>query len=183
MNSNEYERKKMLTADEHGSLMLQLSSLTTRFPITQINYYFDDIYFTLHNRSETLRIRQIEKNLTLEHKYNKRYIDGIRVCDELKKTVDWLPQQIVIKNTKYFYIGNMTTERMNFIFDNATFSLDKSMYLGVIDYELEVEADSREQMINQIDLGISFEQIPYGKYTRFMNRFMEMRSEFDNVCF
>jgi len=109
--------------------------------IMQINYYYDTSDFMLFNSRATLRVRQIESMLKLQYKYNKNYSGDIRISEEYSEKISELPKTITVNGVETQNIGFMLTERINFSLENCIISLDKNHYLGVVDFEIEVESE------------------------------------------
>lgn len=175
MNNLEYEHKQLITLDEYNNLKQKLNELYASEEFIQINYYYDDRDFSSFHKGETVRVRQKADKLTLERKYNKRYVPGgERICDESSKTIESLPSKVTIDNNVYSYLGELVTIRKNYIVDESTVSLDISYYLGVIDYELEVESDKKAILPKIISESIVFDNHHDGKYTRFIKVLQEM---------
>ena len=171
----EKELKIMLTADDYDRVeSLLLSRYKTMQSFIQINYYYDSDDFTNIHSGNTLRIRQID-NLSLEYKCRKISKDGIRESLEYRKEILHLPKEILLSeafalndNTVYTYLGQLTTQRTNFVRDNSIISLDKNLYLGIADYELEIESESVDEIRRvekSLDLGLPTNAA--GKYSRF----------------
>jgi len=146
MIEKEYERKSLIDCEKYNLL---LNNFTEKFPredIFQINYYYDTPDFSLLNSGETLRARQIENVLKLQYKYNKTRIDNIRISDEYSEKINELSKIITVNGIETYNIGFMVTERHNFNLENCIVSLDKNYYLGIVDYEIEVETETESDL-------------------------------------
>lgn len=128
--------------DEYLLLLERLRSLAEEMSTIHINYYYDDMNWTLFNNDETLRIRQRDDQLSLEYKFGKHEFEDIRICNELKIPVKKVYSQILFKEKRLCLQGSMITFRTNFELNNCIISLDKNIYLGIIDYEIEVETSN-----------------------------------------
>lgn len=62
----------------------------------------------------------------------------------------------------------MVTERVNYILGNNTISLDKNMYLGIIDYEVEIESLKFMRLPEFTSQIIFTNSKGLGKYSRFV---------------
>ena len=145
---------------------------------TQINYYYDTYNKKLFNNCITLRIRQKNAKLFLQYKYDKNFNGLVNTCIEYEKNISEFPMSIsgemLPEEEKciYHYVGNMTTNRRNYEIDDVVISLDVNYYLGVVDYELEIEfkeIEKAKKIISQNfvnDLKIN----NVGKYQRFVKR-------------
>lgn len=178
----EREMKMMLTESEY---MKTLKMLSEKYgdevsSILQINYYFDDEQLSLFNKGQTLRIRQIEDKLKLEYKSKKKEFNSIFKSEEksidmkeFKYSIDLKKELFVggINNT-YKYIGNLFTYRINYKIFDAIVSIDKNLYLGKVDYEIEIEANSTDSIVYvKKMLDLKFEKSKFGKYKRFVKQY------------
>lgn len=183
MITEENEKKRVISAEEYTSLLQYFTVGCKPVKITQINYYYETESFDLHKKGDTLRVRQINNGLKLEYKYDKTTISGVRNCKELTRKVECIPKTIVFSNDTdvvYKNIGFMVTERANFIFDDTTVSLDKSYYLGIVDYEIEVESDNPALLPDVIlKLNLDFSMNAEGKYTRLVKRLMNQECQYE----
>jgi len=172
----EYEKKQIITKEKQLFIYNYLINKFESDRIIQINYYYDNDSFYLYKNNKTLRVRQIDDNLKLEYKYNKSYLFDVRICDEYTANLSSLPNTLraPIKeqnDNEYRKVGVLITERYNFKLDDFTISLDKNLYLGVVDYEIEVES---EKLSNELDfineLELDFKQTSVSKYDRFVTQ-------------
>lgn len=184
MTEKETELKYLINENEYISLKKYLCSLAEPAEKLQINYYYDTADFILYNTGETLRIRQIKDALKLEYKYGKEIKGNLRICSEDTEVIDSVPGSIKITGDKmpacgkssgsggvYYNIGSLVTRRNDFVLGGAKFSLDANYYLGILDYELEIEFEGNNELpdsTTKILAPLSFS--PAGKYTRFINR-------------
>ena len=141
--------------------------------IIQINYYFDSIDFYCYRNNETLRIRQIDEKRVLQYKCKKQKLNNTTISEEFQVDVDFLPEIIRVNHIETTYIGNMVTERSTFQFDKYHLFLDKNMYLGNVDYEIEIEAGCIDDIPESIG-DIFFTEVNKGKYARFVDALSEL---------
>lgn len=143
----------------------------------QINYYYDNEDYYLHEHRNTLRVRQIEDKLKLEYKCKKAMImDGVHTSHEYSKSIVAIPLLVNVSdefgikdNNFYKCIGNLITQRSNYYIKDTIVSLDKNYYLGKIDYELEIEGENLEEIqkvYNQLEIPSSSLFYP-GKFGRY----------------
>src|SRR5699024_1700925 len=127
-------------------------------PVVQTNYYFETKEFALKNNQSALRIREKNGRYTLTLK--EPHPDGILETHDSMTQADvelWLqgrpvPQTNVTKQLKNLGVsehslrayGALKTERFFYRKNEIDYMLDKSFYHGIIDYELEIEAKSKE---------------------------------------
>lgn len=132
----EYEKKIMLTADEYLSIIMLMCKYV---PIeTQTNYYFDNDDFSMNEKGITCRIRAKDgkykatvKNHIAEHP------DCSVEVDLIEKT-EFVPQ--IFNAFGLHHQGELVTERVVIHKDSACeMVLDRNVYLGHTDFELEIE--------------------------------------------
>lgn len=153
----EIEFKSMLTKEEFYLLRQQLPF--PERPIIQVNHYFETKQFSLKKYKSALRIREKEAQyrLTLKEPYGENILE---THDRLTKSeaTNWLTgrpskqsnvsrrlQSLGIDEANLHYYGSLTTERYIYTNSAIDYMLDKSSYHGINDYELEIEATSREK--------------------------------------
>ncbi|MGE5328637.1 MAG: CYTH domain-containing protein [Deltaproteobacteria bacterium] len=107
-----------------------------------------------------------------------------RILNEKNDIIHLLPELVKEKLynlgfSKINYVGNLITERTKFkpIQNLFYLELDKNKYLGVTDWELEYEF-LNDNDVKLIDYWLKSHQIfrnehIFGKYERFMNKYME----------
>ena len=176
MIEKEFERKLVVEEDDYYALLNYFDKNNLREDILQINYYYDTHDFDVYNSDETIRVRQIKNKLKLQYKYNKNHSGDIRISDESSKEISELPQVIKTDKFETQNIGMMVTERINFIIKECTISLDKNYYLGVIDYEIEVET-VKEIDISEIIQDIRFTSDGKSKYIRFIEKLIKQNAK------
>ncbi|MGY3717760.1 CYTH domain-containing protein [Sutcliffiella cohnii] len=152
----EIEFKNIITKDEYSRL-LKAFQHTADEGVIQINHYLDTPDFHLKQNGCALRIREKNKayQLTLKQPAGEgllethetilqsdmnRILDEGRLLDGGISSV--LKTSLNIDPTTVQYFGSLTTNRVQFSYENGLLVLDESNYLGVTDYELEYEASS-----------------------------------------
>lgn len=153
----EIEYKTILTKEEYNTLLQALP-----FPseaMMQTNYYFETRDFALKEHGSALRIRKKNNNYTLTLK--EPHIEGIlETHDRLtyEQFIAWTDgqptpmehvtkqlQELGIMEKDLYYYGALETARRTFVQDDILYVLDKSSYNNKTDYELEIEASSKEK--------------------------------------
>lgn len=176
----ENELKMMLSQEQFKQT---IDTLSFKYGIAtsdiQVNYYYDSEDYFIAFCGDSLRVRQKNNRLSIEYKCKKSTSNNIRKCEEHKKSIDSLPDILVLSKEfpidddhVYHYIGNLITERMNFHINNTIVSLDKNYYLGKVDYEIEIESEDIER-INEVKdlLQLHYQTNEIGKYKRFLNAY------------
>ena len=186
--AQEVEYKILITEKEYIYLSSVLKSIYKHNDILQINVYYDTSDFSLHNKGETLRIRQIDRQSRIEYKFNKRAFGLVRISDEKSLPIDDIPERLPnqhvrllsLPREKYCKLGNLITFRTNFYVPHGVLSLDKNQYFDYIDYEMELEVSSVEDdfslIIPEIESFLKTKtknELPQGKYSRFISRYKE----------
>ena len=165
-----------------------LDSVATPVRIVQINYYFDTPDLILNSSGNTLRIRQKKDGLLLQYKYDKQYTNKEKTCKEYEKSLTSFPLLIPSNDLPNFApdstifftpVGNLITERIDYIYNYTTVSLDENYYLGKCDNEIEVEFKQYEDAEKILKL-LSIENIETsdaGKYSRFVNELKRLQGD------
>lgn len=157
MQEIEIERKTLLTKEEFARLEKALP-----FPekaVVQVNHYFETENFALKEKGAALRIRTRNGKyfLTLKEPHTLGLLETHDIlteteCNAWLQGIHFPGNNVLIRLKKLAidvhhlrYFGALTTERKTFSDGPITYMLDKSHYLGVTDYELEIEAQTNEQ--------------------------------------
>jgi len=189
---NESEYKYMLTIEQYDKILNHLKSKYKMNTIIQVNYYLDTNTFELDEKDITLRIRQKKDSLRLDLKSPVLRDGALRVKNEFTRSISELPLTIKFENDEWndfiscksdmYLKGMLITERTIFIFNEGIeIDLDLNYYLGVMDYELEVEfqeefqADAVE-LINSLARHGELKPSEFGKRSRFFKKLKEKMS-------
>lgn len=132
----EYEKKIMLTKDEYLAIFMLMCN---NVPIqTQTNYYFDDDDLSMNKKGVTCRIRAKDgKYKATVKNHNVEHLDcSVEVDLVEKSTFD----PLIFNAFGLCYKGELVTNRV-IIYKDSTCEmvLDRNIYLGYMDFELEVE--------------------------------------------
>ena len=151
---NGVEFKSLLTKDEYERLIQQFNGSKTDF---QTNYYFDTPRFSLKALDTSLRVCERD-TLELNLKRKKGYmLNEIALpitkeqFAEIKETgIIPLPQiqeelLPLIGDQKVINFLSLSTLRTFFQYKSGIIYIDKTEYLGIIDYEVEYEATNYHQ--------------------------------------
>lgn len=180
--SLEYEARVMLSITQYNKLLLLMSKIN---PITLINEYFDDDNCSIIKSRKMLRIRNLNFSgyeLTLKIKgengdteYNQPISpeerdlfikNGIFPDGEVKNLVkDIIPLETIS------LITSLKTMRYEKNIEDYLFVLDKNEYNGIVDYNLEIESDSKQKSVEIIkkyckDYNIQYSEKYKGKSRR-----------------
>lgn len=175
MITQEIEKKALLSQSEYQACIDHFIDKPMK-QVEQINYYYDDDVHTFFKRNETLRVRQIENFLELQFKYDKSYHRNVRTSKELIDTVQYLPESVLIHDVKTKCIGSMLTKRKMIEYNQYILFLDKNYYLGILDYEIEIESNDANNIPTEL-LDIDWSKPCCGKYARFVNALLKQRAE------
>lgn len=152
--STDVEFKSLLTEAEYNKLMEKFKGSKTDF---QTNHYFDTKRFSLKALDASLRVRERE-NFELTLKKKKGYNLEQKTVSISEEQFELLKQSGVvpfpelmedlaplIKDQKLINFLSLSTYRMFLPYSNGILNIDKSEYLGVIDYEIEYTSKSFHQ--------------------------------------
>lgn len=138
---------------------------------TQINYYFDDAQNSLNRRGITLRIRQKGHRLMLQYKEHDSCEAHLTVSQETEKELYQLPPVI---DRLYTLKGLLVTQRQRFMLQpGLSLDLDTNYYLGICDYEIELEFSSGQAHRAKAwmeSLGLHLQPISQSKSSRFFTQ-------------
>ena len=188
--ANEYSRslerevKIMLTEDEFERV---LNTFEWEDSVEQTNYYYMDSEGKLAAEHINVRVREKNGAYSLQVKSLVKNIDGgPSVHNEVEMKIDCLPDKIdagIVKEmtgtetSGVNMVGSLVTHRHichRGDTGNIEVCLDKSNYLGLTDYELELEytGEALEQVMELAKaLGLNTHRRPQGKMSRFYRRY------------
>ena len=177
MTEREFEYKSLLSEAEYLRLLSALSAEHAPSAYTQVNHYYDTPELLLSTLHATLRIREKESGLMLEYKHGQKRVGEMRTAIEDRFPITEIPSEISGKilpdcdDALVFYpLGSLTTVRADFKIDGCLVSLDKNTYLGITDYEIEVEVGDDGRIPPRISaLPVSFSASTIGKFHRFLS--------------
>ena len=159
----------------------------------QTNHYFDTPRFSLKAYEASLRVREREDfEMTLKKKKGYALVEF--TVPITKEDFEEIKQTGIVKNAELMaelspLIGNQKVEnflslqtlRMYLPYGNGVLFIDKSKYLGFVDYELEYEAKSYHQGKQEFIELISNLQIQYKKadkkIARAFNAYKKLQQE------
>ena len=186
----EIEFKSLLTKEEYLRLMEVFKGNRTN---VQTNHYFDTPRFSLKAYEASLRVRERDDfEITLKKKKGYAIVPytypiSKEEFEELKKTGVVTNQELLneltplIGNQKVENFLSLQTFRMYLPYGNGVLFIDKSKYLGFVDYELEYEAKSYHQGKQEFIELISNLQIQYKKadkkIARAFNAYKKLQQE------
>ena len=148
----------------------------------QVNYYYDTAENLLNRSKTTVRIRQNLNKMKLQIKKHRIENDTLSVSDEYSSSVNELPSVLKIPDVQdpVTLKGVLITERNIYTFgENSSICFDTNIYLGVCDYEIEIEVDKtdKNKALSVIDF-LGLVQMPImSKSERFFERFEMMNGK------
>lgn len=162
----ELEKKVLLSADEYFILLNSMGRFSAFEQ--QVNHYFDTDNYDMDSQRITCRIRE----KTGEFKSTiKRHYDNGRSSESSQKAADEKDDTLFAKYMLHPQ-GSLTTTR-NTLYEDADIKIvvDRNEYLGIVDYELEIEYHPHNS--NNIDTIIMKmgEIISYSKKDLDLNEF------------
>lgn len=147
--------------------------------LIQINFYYTNDQLKEKHPDVHIRIRCIGEDMYLQIKVKTNQEHNFRECNEYELVMPDIPNQIdeeTLKRTWGNYsfgnvklIGFLVTERSIKNVENAKIMLDRNVYNGKEDYEIEIECDSIE-IARQTIIALGLEnkmRLSHGKYERF----------------
>ena len=156
MKTIEQELKLQLTKTQYLQIVSKAKDVSCKM---QFNHYF---YYDGMAADKMLRIRHVGDNFELTYKFRKSNANGVMVAEEYNARVDkaFLEQSVkcgidqttilellhVQMSQPMYYIGCLATMRSTFDMCGCTVELDANEYLGVVDFELECEDASLDNL-------------------------------------
>lgn len=178
----EKEYKYLVSAEQYQEL---LSKCTVKYPLVkrklQVNYYYDTEDNALNKAKTTVRIRQHHSDMKLQIKRHGELINGLSTSKEYSEKIDTLPSDLKIPDVSdsLQLKGVLITERKTFSFgQNSIICFDGNMYLGICDYEIEIEVNEadKDEVLTVIEqLGLTQKPI-LSKSERFIKRLEAMKN-------
>lgn len=114
----------------------------------QINYYYDTDDNMLNKNDVTVRVRQERDKLKWQIKKHTNTSMALFFSDEYCGCLERLPKALRVEgiHEELLLKGSLLTERREIKFGVCgKLCFDISMYLGMIDYEIEVEYTERDK--------------------------------------
>ena len=180
----EKEYKYLVSAEQFQVL---LSKCNEKYPFfkhkLQVNYYYDTEDNALNSAKTTVRIRQHHSDMKLQIKKHKECNNGLSTSDEYSGKIDTLPSAFKIPGvfSSLYLKGVLVTERKTFSFGkNSSICFDGNMYLGVCDYEIEIEVDEADKgsVLTVVEYLALTQKSIASKSERFFERLEAIREEF-----
>lgn len=185
MCAKEQEVKKILRQDEYDFLKCQFD-FDEEF--TQINFYYADKSGVIEEKEITIRVRKKNEKIALQVKEPVVKNGALRIHNEYEKIIKKVPYCITakelmelcnIKLPDVYLLDMLVTFRQIKWWNNTTqICLDENRYLGVIDYEIEIEYENELEpdIINQFaKWHISFNKEAVGKFHRFKKEYLRQK--------
>ena len=172
IKTDEFEHKFLLSKHEFLELIKETESRCFDVNPTknmQINYYYDNDNFDLYSQNITLRIRQ--KGSVLVGQLKTHSSSLFYASSEEEFHVTTLPCILKYKAFETSLKGVLATERTSFgVANGVKIDFDKNYYLGVVDYEIEIEfAKERYDFVKRLIGRLKFNRNESAnKYSRFV---------------
>ena len=173
----EYEARAMISETQYESFKNLIINQEKKYLVnTNIYIDSDDLYLIHHHM--VLRIRVIDeeaKELTLKVKGDNGDIEINESLSEdyyqslLKEFTlkdGPIKEALIERNVdigSFKIISSLKTERIEVTYPNFLFVLDKNYYRNIVDFNIEVESDSKENAIKYLNkigepLGVRYEK-------------------------
>lgn len=150
----------------------------------QANYYYDTDTNALNKNEITVRIRQHHNDMRLQIKKHNG-INGAQVISNEYSSakIGELPYLIKISGVQSTIKlkGVLFTERTIYRFGScSTICFDKNMYLGICDYEIEIEVGENDE--GSAQLVIEFLDLVHKPVRNKSSRFLEQMEQLKLRC-
>lgn len=138
MSVKEFEKKLLLNETEFAILRELFFCGENATYTDQVNYYYDTPYQAFHRMGVTCRIRQ--KNGSLKGTIKTHLRDRQDESREENFAVEVLPYRFTVSTKTVYLQGSLYTRRLEAeLIPGIHMMLDQNWYLGICDYELEIE--------------------------------------------
>lgn len=162
MRNIECEERVMLTFDQYRKILAYYVAKYPDYRILDIeNTYFDDDKLSLKNSHKVLRLRKSNGKIEITLK-----VKGDNGDLEINETPESHPEIDKALNNdfdKYKPIAKLATTRIEIEIDDYILVLDMNKYNGIIDYNIEVEASSKERALSIIQDICKYFDLEYKK--------------------
>ncbi len=178
IKNKEIEFKTFISKEDYEKLITEFELENNVF--SQTNFYFDTEDTKLMEDKTVLRIRQKGSNYKLTKKTRANVgADETHILISKERAEELLSKGFdasVIGLPYYVYnIAQLTTYRASTPYKDGTLFLDKSVYYGHIDYEIEYEVDDVKQGYKDFKAFLDFYSIPYKESIRKSKRAYDNR--------
>lgn len=189
----ESEFKCLLDLNHYEIILNELKKDFSLKSFIQVNYFYDSNNYELDKHDITFRIRQKENNLQMQLKCPVKRDGILTVKQELSEDIKDLPTKICTEASKWsellpykgdiFLLGVLITERTKCNLNEAIeIDLDRNYYLGLVDYELEVEfgdgfKDEALSFVKDVVKDKEIKNVVGGKRDRFFYRLKQMSNK------
>lgn len=173
----EIEAKVLIEKDGYDQLVEKFSSVDNKV-YRQDNYYIDTPNFDVVENKMGLRVRR-KDNGYIEMTVKDKLKEGkLEVNQELSEeqfagflagklpsgeVLDYIQKRVPIKLDELKFYAELITYRLDLNYKSSLISIDKSLYNGIIDYEVEAESTSMEQAKKELHEFLDKEKILYNE--------------------
>ncbi len=178
--NKEIEFKTFITEAQYSFLLKEFELENNVFP--QTNFYFDTEDSKLLQDKTVLRIRQKGNNFKLTKKTRAELgADETHLLLSKDHALELLETGFDAKiiGIPYFVknVASLTTHRASTPYKNGTLFLDKSVYYGNVDYEIEYEVDDINQGLADFKNFLAKYNIEYKESIRKSKRAFDGRDQ------
>ena len=152
METVEYEERVLISESDYQHVLKYIKEKgLTMESLLILNIYLDNNNEDIYKNGQMLRIRTTNgKNEELTLKIRNQ--DGsTREINENLKSHPIIDKELKGNFNDYHQVTRLTTERIEVHYDDYILVIDKNIYGDVVDYDLEIEANSQQKAINLIE--------------------------------
>lgn len=152
METVEYEERVLISESDYQQVIKDIKEKgLTMESLLILNIYLDNKNEDIYKNGQMLRIRTTNgKNEELTLKIRNQ--DGsTREINETLKSHPIIDKELKGNFNDYHQVTRLTTERIEVRYDDYLLVIDKNTYGDVVDYDLEIEANSQQKAINLIE--------------------------------
>ena len=141
MKNLECEERVMITFEQYQKVVSAYVAIDPQFRFLEIeNTYFDDDDLSLRQNHRVLRMRKSNGQIELTLKIKRE--NGDLEINETMENHPEIDKELEKDFTCYHPITQLRTNRIEAKEKDYLVVIDQNIYNGIIDYDLEVEADT-----------------------------------------
>lgn len=146
MEHVEYEERVLITESDYKKIIEDIKDMNLDYSSFDIeNIYLDDKEGSIFDNRKMLRIRNIS-NAPQELTLKVKYPDGS--CREINETLSNHPiidKELNNRFSEFYEIARLITHRIEVKIEGYLLVVDKNEYSNIIDFDIEIEANSQQK--------------------------------------
>ena len=184
MEHIEYEERVLINETDYQKIIADIKNMNKPYVVSFIeNIYLDNDSRFINNHHMMLRIRTInnkDQELTLKMKNPDL---STREINETLSKHPIIDKELNNEFDSYHEVARLVTERIEIELDDYLLVLDKNIYHGIIDFDIEIEAKTQQKAYELIKMYCKRYNLEYkNDYKVKSRRAIEMALKKDEVA-